>query len=211
MDKDSGILIFVGSKAGLFGSVKTSTGAVAGAVGCSQQTISRKLKEFEEEGLILKKNLASGLELKLAEKGRELLESHYSMLSEIFEKSEELEGIVATGLKEGSYYVGLEGYLKRFQEKLGFKPFPGTLNLKVKPAAVKSFLIGRNKALVEGFETTERSYGSIECYNAIIGNEKCTILFPERSHYDKGVIEVISEAKLREKMRLRDGDKVVLK
>ena len=32
---------------------------------------------------------------------------------------------------EGSYYMSLKGYKKQFKEKLGYEPFPGTLNLKL--------------------------------------------------------------------------------
>ena len=42
-----------------------------------------------------------------------------------------LEGTVFTGLGEGAYYISKEAYRKQFTEKLGFEPYPGTLNLKL--------------------------------------------------------------------------------
>ncbi len=42
-----------------------------------------------------------------------------------------LEGTVFTGLGEGAYYIGRESYRQQFVEKLGFDPYPGTLNLKL--------------------------------------------------------------------------------
>lgn len=38
-------------------------------------------------------------------------------------------GRVFSGVGEGSFYVSL--YSKKFLEKLGFRPYPGTLNLRL--------------------------------------------------------------------------------
>ncbi len=39
----------------------------------------------------------------------------------------EFEGEVVSGLFEGAYYISKEGYHRQIVEKLGFEPFPGTL------------------------------------------------------------------------------------
>ena len=41
----------------------------------------------------------------------------------------EITGIVTTGLGKAAYFLGQDFYKNQFRERLGFTPFPGTLNL----------------------------------------------------------------------------------
>ena len=43
----------------------------------------------------------------------------------------DVTGVLFSGLGEGAYYIMIKGYRKQFQSKLGFDPFPGTLNLRL--------------------------------------------------------------------------------
>jgi riboflavin kinase len=52
-------------------------------------------------------------------------------------RSDVLRGRVVSGLGEGQHYISRQGYLKQFREKLGFEPFPGTLNIKLYRHAAK--------------------------------------------------------------------------
>ena len=48
-----------------------------------------------------------------------------------------LEGEVISGLYEGAYYISKNGYRTQIIEKLGFDPYPGTLNLKLKDEEIE--------------------------------------------------------------------------
>ena len=50
-----------------------------------------------------------------------------------------LEGEVTSGLGKGKYYMSKQVYQEEFDDKLGFRPFPGTLNLKVDEEERKKF------------------------------------------------------------------------
>ena len=56
------------------------------------------------------------------------------------EKSYSVSGKVFSGLGEGAYYISLTGYKKQFISKLGFEPYPGTLNLKLSSNLHKQFI-----------------------------------------------------------------------
>ena len=56
------------------------------------------------------------------------------------EKSYSVSGKVFSGLGEGAYYISLMGYKKQFISKLGFEPYPGTLNLKLSSNLHKQFI-----------------------------------------------------------------------
>ena len=40
-------------------------------------------------------------------------------------------GTLETGLGEGGYYISKEGYMEQFNDKLSWKPYKGTFNLRL--------------------------------------------------------------------------------
>jgi riboflavin kinase, archaea type len=115
--------------------VKVSTDYLAQKIGASQQTASRHLITLEKMGWIKRTITSEGCLTKITTQGIAELKKLYSELRLIFESayppSITLEGTLFTGFGEGAYYVTKEGYRKQFIEKLGFDPYPGTLNLKL--------------------------------------------------------------------------------
>ena len=71
----------------------------------------------------------------IEESGIHRLNKIYKSLQMIMESTHPtsimLEGTLFTGLGEGAYYVTRDDYRKQFIEKLGFDPYPGTLNIKL--------------------------------------------------------------------------------
>jgi riboflavin kinase len=123
-----------------------------------------------------------------------------------------LEGTVFTGLGEGAYYIAKEHYRKQFAEKLGFDPYPGTLNLKLSTDYdVKTRLeLDAYPAIeVAGFKNEDRTFGLVKCYPAIVENKiKGALITALRSHYDISVLEIIAPVCLRKQLNLKDGNKV---
>jgi len=123
-----------------------------------------------------------------------------------------IEGIVFSGLGEGAYYVTREPYRKQFIEKLGFDPYPGTLNLKLTSwydAHLRRELEEQPGIEIPGFKNENRTYGPVKCFPARInGKEKGAVILALRTHYDSSVIEIIAPSYLRNTLKLKDGNKV---
>jgi riboflavin kinase len=114
-------------------------------------------------------------------------------------------GKVASGLGEGQRYISLEGYSSQLRQKLGFDPFPGTLNLRLE----SPFTLPDEEAiLIKGFIRGGRSFGSCKCYPCKVDGHKCAIIRPDRSAYPLTLIEIIAPVSLRESINLKDGDEV---
>jgi riboflavin kinase len=196
--------------------VKVSTQYLAGKMNVSQQTASRHLIELERKGWIERTVTQEGSLTKVVKAGMDKLKSLHSSLSLIVEAkyppSLTLEGILFTGLGEGAYYIMQDGYRKQFIEKLRFDPYPGTLNLKLTnnyDRKVRSELEAYPSIEIEGFKAESRTFGPVKCYPVIINNkEKGAVLLATRSHYNSSVIEVIAPTFLRNKLKLKDGNKV---
>lgn len=195
---------------------KVSTEYLAGKLGISQQTASRYLIELEHRGWIQRNVTPEGGLIKIDDAGTKELQKLYSNLKFLIEKayppSVTLEGAVFTGLGEGAYYISKESYRKQFAEKLGFDPYPGTLNLKLTAdydIKTRMELDAYPAVEVAGFQNQDRTFGLVKCYPATIDNKvKGALVTALRSHYDVSVLEIIAPVCLRRHLNLKDGNKV---
>lgn len=211
------VLLYLAEKTNqLKGKLILTTGEIAQEVKVSQQTVSRILREFEMKGLMERKVTGHGIVLSFTEKGKSYLKNKYYSLERIFsaEKTSLVTGKVQSGLGEGRYYMSLPGYQQRIISQLGFNPYLGTLNLKVNGEDLDRLLFDRKEIKIESFVTEERTFGGLRCYPLRLkkGNLKVSgaLIFPERSHHDKNVVEFITDVNLRKKLKLEDGEEVVL-
>ena len=196
--------------------VKVSTEYLAEKMGVSQQTASRHLIQLDKSGWIKRTITPEGCLIKITDSGVAELKKLHSGLRLIMEApyppSVTLEGVLFTGLGEGAYYVMRDGYRRQFIEKLGFDPYPGTLNLRLTTEydmKTRSELETYPGIEIEGFEDESRTFGSVKCYPAIINNRaKGALVCALRSHYNSSVMEVIASSFLRGKLKLKDGNKV---
>ncbi|MEM3673185.1 MAG: DUF120 domain-containing protein [Candidatus Bathyarchaeia archaeon] len=195
---------------------KISTEYLARKLGLSQQTASRCMIELTNKGWIERTITPEGSLIKITNVGVKELQKLYSKLRFLMEAtyppSITLEGVVFAGLGEGAYYVSKEQYRKQFIEKLGFDPYPGTLNIKLATdydLKTRSELEAYPAIEVEGFKNQDRTYGPVKCYPAIIENKvKGAIISALRTHYDASVVELIAPVHLRKHLNLKDGHKV---
>ena len=105
---------------------------------------------------------------------------------------------------------------------LGFTPFKGTLNLKLSElnkALLRENLENRTPIIIDGFkdENSERTYGEVKCYGCKISRLDdrenkidAAILDIERTHHEKNIVEILAEPYLRDYIKLKDGEKVII-
>ena len=125
-------------------------------------------------------------------------------------KSFQLRGKVFSGSGEGAKFIQLPWVRTQIAEKLGFIPYPGTLNIKTTEGSRElKKLLKKEKTIeispIEGFCRGR-------CFKAILMNNlECAIIVPEIPNYTENIIEVIARVNLREKFELRDGDVIEVK
>ncbi len=189
-------------------SLELSSLEFASHIDSSQQTAARKLKDLEEERLISRQILPDGQLVSITEYGLSLLQKEYNDYQEIFSGNGNrkiLSGRVITGLGEGQYYISLEGYRMQFREKLGFDPFPGTLNIKLDRHSIE-LRKGINGTIgISGFTNENRTFGNGSCFNIMIKDIRGAVVVPERTQYPEDIIEIIAPVNLRDYFNLEDG------
>lgn len=123
----------------------------------------------------------------------------------------ELKGEVKSGLGKGRYYMSKDVYQKVFDDKLSFKPFPGTLNLKVDEKAREQFEERKETLEIrEVYEDGER-LSNVDVTPCKIEGVECGLLNLEFTDHPYSIAEVVAPIELREKFNLEDGDKVKLR
>jgi len=188
---------------------RITTGEIAEGIGVSQQTASRKLIALEQEGAVVREAGAIRLTPLAITRVRKFV-------SEVLESLKGAEisfaGSVSAGLGKGAYYVSQKGYQSQFSKMLGFKPFPGTLNVKIGGEDIEKRITLRELPSIEipGFKSGKVTFGKIACYQCMVNGLPGAVVFPENSSHGLQVIEVVSPFNLRKKLSLSDGSQVTV-
>ncbi|MFW6384434.1 MAG: DUF120 domain-containing protein [Halodesulfurarchaeum sp.] len=200
------------------GEVKVSGRDLAGKLGVSSQTVSRRLQALETADCLEREQVADGQFVALSEEGVGRLKAEYEDYRRIFEVKGTLtlEGEITTGMGEGRHYVTLPGYKAQFEEKLGYSPYPGTLNvtLSAESKRERSVLGSLEGIPVTEWEDEERTYGGATCYPATVeaetgpSYEGAHVIVPDRTHHDSDELELIAPDRVRDELGLLDGDEV---
>lgn len=198
--------------------VPLTTSELAKKLGKSQQLVSKHLEELEQDGLIERFRRGRKTYVKLTDKGTAEFSNLYSKLHKVFGKNErvlDLNGVVFSGLGEAGYYVSLKGYREQFVSKLGYEPYPGTLNLRLESPIDREIRrtldSGVGSIHIDGFKDGKRTFGGAECFKASVGKVSAAVILIERTIYDDGVLELIARVNLRRALNLKDGAKVHVK
>lgn len=206
-------LKIIKTRSGARNHVTMSSGELAEGMGLSQQSASRILIKLVEEGLITRTFQNRRQRVTITDDGLEILYKEMGSLSKILnlDSSITLSGNVQSGMGEGRFYISRKFYIVQFQEKLGFIPYLGTLNIKILPSFESPLRRLRSSPgiHIEGFETDDRTFGPVKVFNANLNGHNCAVIFPERTVYTD-VVEIISDKYLRGEFELNDGDQVTV-
>jgi len=205
MRMDDMLLLLIRKRAHMRAARLTTT-ELGAALGMSQQNASRRLIELEKEGYLRRSDEG----IRLEEKAMEEASGLYASLKAVIEPSAiEMEGEVEDGLGEGRYYLSLPGYRGQVRAKLGFDPFPGTLNIRLAKEDLwkRSYVLSQEPVVIAGFTDKDRTYGDLYAYRCQVGGEKGALIVPLRTHHGPQVLEVIAPISLRGKLGLLEGSK----
>ncbi len=200
---------------------KISTPELCKIIPISQQTISRRILELEENKYLIRRSGSRGGDLELTPKAYNQLEKVFQNLQHVFSSKscvEQFHGKLKTGMGEGAHYIKNKNYLKQFKSKLGFEPYFGTLNVQINPEMfdfLQKQLNSFKQTIIQGFENGSRTYGDVVCYLVEIwpkdkhdAKVPGALLLIQRTSHKPFVCEFISEKCLRDHFPINDDDDV---
>jgi riboflavin kinase, archaea type len=219
--------------------IEITSGQLSKIIKRSQQTTAKVLIELEKSNLIERIKNNKKFKVKVTHEGYEIIKELQEMIKISLDDSKIkmtiFKGKIVSGMGEGSYYMSLKGYRKQFKEKLGYEPFPGTLNLKLEDKIYmdkKKEITNYPSIYIHGFKDENRTFGWVKCYPAILTLEMekynknlnkgintkdnkaikldSAILLLERTHHDNSLMEIISPYCIKETANLKNGDIVTI-
>ena len=122
-----------------------------------------------------------------------------------------LKGKVVSGAKKAAFFTQLDWVLQQCSEKLGFKPFPGTLNIEILP---ESLLASESIQEEKGIELIphDPTFCTAQVLPVSIEGIDAAVIIPEEKvrMHGKNIIEVIAPVSLKDALNIDDGDTVTL-
>lgn len=197
--------------------VQVTTTELGKGIERSQQAASKHLLDLENSGYIERTKRGQKFAVRVTDKGYSEIQTLFSSLKSALESAPSFinfEGRVVSGMGEGAYYMSLEGYRRQFREKLGYEPYPGTLNVQLSDPIFMNARreLGKHSSIfLDGFSDGTRTYGWVKCYRATINDgivENAAVLVLERTHYDDTMLEVIAPESIKQKADIKNGDRV---
>lgn len=195
--------------------VEVTTSDLGKTIGRSQQAASKHLLDLEMAGYVERARRGQKFAVRVTDKGYTEIQSLFASLKSALESAPaaiDFEGSVVSGMGEGAYYMSLDGYRKQFKEKLGYEPYPGTLNVRLTDQLFMTARreLGRYPSIfLEGFSDGARTYGWVKCYRARINSAvDAAVLVLERTHYDDSMLEVIAPISIKDAAGIKNGDRI---
>ncbi len=222
------ILIYLLTLGAIGFHVEITSGQLSKIINKSQQTTSKILIELEKESLIERVKNNKKFKIKVTNQGYEIIKDLKNMIESALDNSKKritFKGKIVNGMGEGAYYMSLDGYKKQFKEKLGYVPFPGTLNLKLEDKIYmdkkKEMINYPSMCILADLKTKTKSFGWVKCYPATLNSDIKTndkkicqidsaVLLLERTHHDNSLMEVISPVCIKETANIKNGDTVTI-
>jgi riboflavin kinase len=117
-------------------------------------------------------------------------------------------GTVVSGRGGGRDFIAAPEVRRQIEEKLGFTPHPGTMNVRLTAESTKKRQeLSKDKDNI--LRPKVHSYpGAL--FKARIGPYTCAIIHPEDPNYPIDIVEVIAPVNLRQELRLSDGSLVTI-
>ena len=203
------LLLLLAKKGAIGEKVKITLRELSKELNISPQTVLRRFEELEKEGYVEKAVEGKRTYVELTEKGMRYLSDIHDQLTEVLYLGKKILGEVVSGLGEGAYYI--RQYTPLIEEYLNFKPYPGTLNMKIIfPKTVFDVFHDVEPIIIPGFSKGGRTFGDVRAYKVRINGIEGAIVIPFRTIHPPEIAEIISPINLREALNLKDGDRLVV-
>ena len=119
-----------------------------------------------------------------------------------------ITGILFSGLGDGAKFVRLDWVESQIEEKLGFRPYHGTINLRLDRDSID---LVRKLKDDEGVKIVppDPKFCIAKTFRArIMGKVQGAIILPEATVHAEDTLELLAPINMREELDLKDGQQV---
>jgi CTP-dependent riboflavin kinase len=121
-----------------------------------------------------------------------------------------LEGRLCRGLGEGAVFTALDWVEHQFRAKLGFRAYPGTLNLHLAGSAWDTARAAMRAAPGIAIDPPP-GFCAAKCFAVLIAERIAgAAILPDMPDYPGDKLEIVAPVAVRQELRLNEGDRVKL-
>ncbi|MBW2064121.1 MAG: CTP-dependent riboflavin kinase [Deltaproteobacteria bacterium] len=123
-----------------------------------------------------------------------------------------IRGKVVGGVKKASYFTRLDWVQGQCLEKLGFRPYPGTLNLEVGDEVLELLDGMRGEGSIT-LTPPNKEHCTAQTLPVKMGSVEGAIIIPEERvmGHGKKIVEIIAPLRLKDVLGLREGDMLTVR
>ena len=120
-----------------------------------------------------------------------------------------VSGEVTSGLGVGKIFMAKEWVRGQCLEKLGFMPYSGTFNVRIRGDASADFLQSLEGAPGIELIPEEPGFCPGRCVKVEVANQiRAAVVIPAKTEHLPEVLEIIAPLNIREALGLQDGETV---
>lgn len=126
--------------------------------------------------------------------------------------SRKISGVVFSDLGQGASFMALAWVRQSVRERLGFSPYPATLNLRLElEEDVAAWREVKQEIAGIDLPPPDPSFCHARCFLVDIGGrQRGAVVVPEVDGYPPNKVEVIAPVRIKDQLSLKDGDTVTI-
>ncbi|MFC1581055.1 DUF120 domain-containing protein [Thermodesulfobacteriota bacterium] len=119
----------------------------------------------------------------------------------------ELRGKILSGVQKAAQFTQLDWVRKQCLEKLGFIPFPGTVNLEIKKGDISTLNALRKEEGVR-LIPPDPQFCESKAFPITVGHIQGALIIPEENVrvHGRAVIEIMAPVRVKDALDVEDGD-----
>lgn len=120
-----------------------------------------------------------------------------------------LTGKIVSGVRQAAYFTQLDWVQDQCLEKLGFRPYPGTLNLEIEKNSL-SVLKKLQEQEATNLIPADPNFCTARVLPVSLGSAKGAIIIPAEDVqvHGKNIVEIIAPVSIKDALNVNDGDSV---
>ena len=125
----------------------------------------------------------------------------------LMEEDLAITGKIVSGAGEGAYFTQIDWVQQQCDEKLGFKPYPGTLNLEISEEFIPAIEVLDQQKGIE-LISPDPKFCNATAFQVSLGDISGAIILPEEKVrvHPKNIIEIIAPLNIKASLKVRDGE-----
>jgi CTP-dependent riboflavin kinase len=122
-----------------------------------------------------------------------------------------ITGKIVSGAGQGAFFTQIDWVQQQCDEKLGLKPYPGTLNLEI-PARDLPIIESLDREKGIELISPDPKFCNAKAFAVSLGEINGAIIMPEEKVrvHPQNIIEIIAPLNIKAALDVRDGDLVTL-